>query len=201
MAAEREPVHFWDKLTALLADPAVDPPAEARAALVATLPAQMQTPAFRVRSRAGVGSLGKPRYVAIIEWRGGWMCREAKAVTPPATAFVAAKKTLEVSRMSEAVERAIRSPDPFYKPGATWVTRRLAPHCSRIELAHLASADVDRVLHAMGAEVANVHIGTKESAESIHQDLARRPANWLAEAARTMADVTERDWIDWRRVG
>ena len=200
MAAERDPIHFWTKLTALLAEPAVEPPDEAKAALVAALPGVGLTPTFRVRSQAGVGSLGKPRYVVIVEWCGGWICREAKAVTPPATAWVAGQTELGVSRMGEAVRRATRSPDPFYQPGPAWVTRRLAPHCSRIELAHLASGDVERVLHGMGAEVANVHLGTKEAAAVILRDLSQRPANWLMDGASTMADATEQDWAAWRRV-
>ena len=200
MAAERDPVHFWTKLTTLLADPAMDPPSEARAALLGALPGEGLTPAFRTRSQAGVGSLGKPRYVALVEWCGGWICREAKAVTPPATAWAAGQTEYGVSRSAEAVGRAIRSPDPFYRPGPAWVTRRLAPHCSRIELAHLASGDVERVLHGMGAELANVHLGTEEAAAAILQDLAQRPANWLTDAASIMADAIEKDWVDWRRV-
>ena len=200
MTAERDPVHFWTKLTTLLSDPAVDPPAEARAALLSALPGEGLTPAFRVRSQAGVGSLGKPRYVALVEWCGGWMCREAKAVTPPATAWATGQTEFGVSRMAEAVGRAIRSPDPFYRPGPAWVTRRLAPLCSRIELTDLATADVERVLHGMGAEAANVHSGTNSSSEAILRDLSRRPKNWLVDAASAMADAIEKDWVEWRRV-
>ena len=63
--------------------------------------------------------------------------------------------------MSEAAASAVRSPDPFYRPLTDWVTRRLAPQCSKIDLGVLAtSEDVLRVLWAMGGETANVHLGT-----------------------------------------
>ena len=88
--ASRTPiqVHFWTKLTKLLDNPAADPPApDARAATSARLPAGI-SPAFQFRSNAGMGSLGRPRFVALVEWAGGWVCREAKTAAPqPATAL------------------------------------------------------------------------------------------------------------------
>src|SRR5438105_4627348 len=81
----RRPVKFWKELTALLDDAPPDPPADAKAALVHGLPARGLASQFRVRPRVGMGSLGKPRYAALAEWAGGWVAREAKAATPPAT--------------------------------------------------------------------------------------------------------------------
>ncbi|MDB5310217.1 MAG: hypothetical protein JWO38_4419 [Gemmataceae bacterium] len=199
MAAERDPPHFWAKLTALLKDTPVDPPAEARAVLTQALPAEGLNPSFRTRPRAGVGSLGRPRYVALVEWRGGWVCREAKAAAPSATARVAGVTDPAANRMAEAVARAVRCPDPFYRPGPRWVVRRLAPRCSRVELTHLAAADAERVLQGMGAETANVHLGTPQAGEKIRRDLDRRPAGWLEPAARAAADAVENDWAEWRR--
>ena len=145
-----------------------------------------------------MGSLGKPRYVALSEWNGGWIVREAKAIAPPATDWLQGR-TRRRSRMSEAAASAVRSPDPFYRPGTDWVTRRLAPQCSKIDLGVLAtSEDVLRVLWAMGGETANVHLGTPGAARAIRRDLSRRPDKWLNEAARAMAKALLRDWLDWR---
>jgi hypothetical protein len=198
MAAERDPPHYWEKLTRLLHDPPADPPAGARAVLLGELPSKALAPAFRFRPKAGMGSLGKPRFVALAEWAGGWVCREVKAVTPPATAWAAGTAGAK-SRMAEVIAGSIRCPDPFYKPGPEWVVRRLAPRCSRIDLTALATADEERVLHGMGAETANVHLGTEGAAYPILRDLAARPDGWLADAARATAAAIEQDWKDWRR--
>jgi len=197
MSAEREPARFWDKLTKLLADPEPDVPADARAALLASFPAAPNVYDVRARSQVGMGSLGRPRYVAIAEWCGGLVAREIKTAAPPATAWV--NGSAIPPRAAEAVARAVRSPDPYYQPGPAWVVRRIAPRCSRIELASLPGVkDVDRVLHAMGAETANVHLGTPGTAPTILADLHTRPADWLETAARAMADQLEQDWAAWR---
>jgi hypothetical protein len=194
-AAGRDPVHFWAKLTQLLAEPAVEPPADVRAALAKDLPTDGLTPAFRFRAKAGMGSLGRPRFVALAEWRGGRVCREAKAIAPPATTWAAGATG---SKMVEAVAGAVRAPDPFYRPDGTWIVRRLAPHCSRIGLDSLCKADAGRMLGAMGAETANVHVGTPGAGDAILKDLAHRKDGWLEAAARAMTDATEKDWTAWR---
>jgi len=199
MAADRSPPRFWEKMTKLLSDSPVDLPPAAKTVLMRDLPNEGLDLAFRVRPLVGMGSLGKPRYVALAEWSGGWICREAKMVTPPATSWAAGATTSGGSRMAEAVEHAVRAIDPFYRPGSAWVVRRLAPHCSRIELTHLVGADLERVLHAMGAETANIHLGTSGTAGAILRDLEGRPEDWLKQAARTMADEIEGDWKKWRR--
>jgi hypothetical protein len=71
MAADRDPAAFWAKTTALLADPPVAVPDDARAALTAVLPSANLKVEYRARPRAGVGSLGRPRYVALTEGPAG----------------------------------------------------------------------------------------------------------------------------------
>jgi hypothetical protein len=197
LAAERDPLHFWTKLTKLLDDPAVEPPPDARAALLKELPSDELTPAFRFRPKAGMGSLGRPRFVALAEWRGGRVCREAKAITPPATVWAGATAAT-ASKMAEAVSKSVRAPDPFYRQEGGWVVRRLAPHCSRIGLDSLGKADAGRVLAAMGAETANVHLGTSGAGGEVLKDLAHRKDGWLEAAARAMTEATEKDWAAWR---
>ena len=124
-ADERDPAVFWRKLTKLLKDDPAGPPADARAALARAWPADDAATEYRFRGRAGMGSLGRRRYVALADWDGGWVCREAKATAPPATAWLARTERPE-TRMAEAVGRSIRCADPFYRPEGGWVTRRLA---------------------------------------------------------------------------
>jgi uncharacterized protein DUF2252 len=195
--AERDPVRFWKKLTRLLSNPSAEPPDIARDALLRDFPNLDATPELRVRPEVGMGSLGKPRYVALAEWNGGWVAREAKAVAPPATDWLAGRSEKR-SVMEEVAARAIRCPDPFYRPGRDWVVRRLAPHCSKIELAIVASSeDVLRLLWAMGGETANIHLGTPGARRAIVRDLSRRPKKWLNEAARAIAQAIVDDWRDW----
>ena len=71
------PEHFWAKLEALTPVPRV--PASARKAIEGLLPAKglRYSVAHRI---AGLGSLGRERYVATAEFHGGKIAREAKAL-------------------------------------------------------------------------------------------------------------------------
>ena len=53
------------------------------------------------------------------------------------------------------------------------------------------------LLHSMGFETANVHLGSRE-ARVMEADLKKRPANWLQQTARLMVDSTLEDWNRWR---
>ena len=198
MHGDREPAEFWEKLNGQLARPKGELPADVKEALEREMPTEGLSPRLRFRPRAGMGSLGKPRYVALARWNGSWAAREAKAMTPPATAW-ADGRTDAASLAAEAVGRAVRCPDPCYKPAAGWVLRRLGPRCSRIDLAHLRHhGDVPRLLRAMGAETANVHLGTAGAADAVLKDLDRRSDGWLADAARSLGRLVGRDWEAWR---
>jgi hypothetical protein len=77
--------------------------------------------------------------------------------------------------------------------------RRLAPDCSRIELASLLKTkDELKLLQAMGWETANIHLGTNRGAKSIQKDLRRRSARWLVKATSAMTKATIDDWKAWR---
>ena len=58
--------------------------------------------------------------------------------------------------------------------------------------------DVDQLLTAMGAETANIHLGTAGSGSAILKHLGKRKDGWLAEAAKAMAAVTTTDWTEWK---
>src|SRR6185312_11090227 len=148
---------------------------------------------------AGLGSLGRPRYVAIGIAGGGLLAREAKAVLPSAYAFALGADEKK-SFTGALAKRAIRSPDPFYRLHKRWLLRRLAPHCSKIEFTELPRRRDDlRLVKAMGRETANVHLGTPEAAAAIRRDLQRRKSGWLFDAASRMTTATLADWQDWRR--
>ena len=195
LGAERDPTRFWSKMQRL---PTVRPvPRKVRALLRARLPDPNAT--FRVAHRvAGLGSLGRPRYVALAEWNDGLVAREAKALMPSAARWARGKSKDKIL-YSEIVARSVRCPDPHVSAERGWLLRRLAPHCSRIELADIPKERDERhFLECMGRETANVHLGTPEAVGAIRSDLRRRNRGWLLAAAETMAAATLHDFKVWR---
>ncbi len=201
----RDPVRFWAKMDALPTLKA-EIPVSAVDAIAHLLP-DREIP-YRVAHRvAGLGSLGHARYVAIAEWHGGRIAREAKALAPSATYWA---ETLEKKKSQPAAEilyqtiinRAVRCPDPFVQLRGRWIVRRLGPHCSRIELAAVPAASVElRLIHAMGWETANVHLGTPSARKSILRHLNKHKGRWLHEAAELMLDAVRSDWEVWKKKG
>jgi hypothetical protein len=188
----RDPVEFWAALLTLR-------PATTGAphdALRSMMP-DPKLPYRVVRRVAGVGSLGRPRFVALAEWGGGLFAREAKAVVPSALVWARNRETRTTVAV-RLLKQAIRVPDPFYSIQADWVVRRLAPDCSRIELADLPGRrDEQKLLRVMGWEAANMHLATHRG--PIRADLRARPRRWLADAAMRMADAVGKDWRRWER--
>lgn len=199
MADDRNPAEFWKTLTKLMDDPAAEPTDAARLALLSDMPDQNLKPSIRFRPKVGMGSLGRPRYVALAQWAGSWIAREVKATIPPGTAF-ANQQTGRSSMQQEIIRRAIRCPDPYFRPDSYWTARRLSPRCSRIELSHFAGAkEMLIILQAAGAETANVHVGTPDITETILNDLESRKKDWLEDAAKKSAEAVEKEWKQWRK--
>ena len=137
--------------------------------------------------------------MALADWLGGMIAREAKPLAPSAWLWARGMK-LRAPRYSELTRRAVRVPDPFLAVHGEWLIRRLAPDCSRIELGSLPrGADESRLLWMMGWETANMHLGTPGQRRAILADLKSRKRTWLAKAAGRMALAVERDWRKWRK--
>jgi hypothetical protein len=148
---------------------------------------------------AGLGSLGRQRFLALSHSIGGNIAREAKAALPSAYGWATKARTEKL--FCEAIlQRSVRATDPFLEIDKGWILRRLGPHCSRIELSDFPRRrDELRILHAMGHETANVHFGTPSAISAIKRDLKRRGNRWLLESAKVMADAMLEDWKTWRR--
>lgn len=194
VARLHDPEAFWGKLEANPALRAV--PRTVRATLRRALP----DPGVRMRivhRVAGLGSLGRQRFVALGTWSGGRVAREAKALAPSACAF-AAGVTRHAPYYQAILRRSVRCVDPHVAVRGLWLVRRLAPDCSRIPLTALPrKRDEARLLWAMGWETANVHLGS--STVAVRADLRRRGKRWLRNAAVRMMEATEQDWRAWRR--
>jgi hypothetical protein len=197
--ADRDPAKFWAKLTKLLIGSEAELPASAKQALLLDLPDPALKPQFRFRPQIGMGSLGKPRYVALVEWAGGWIAREAKATTPPATQWLAGSQVAAVKLSEILANRSVRCADPFYRPAVDWITRRLAPRCSRIDLVQLTHAqEIALLLQAMGGETANMHLADRSAAALVLADLDKRGESWLEGVAHELAKQIECDWHEWQ---
>jgi hypothetical protein len=189
---------FWNHLRALPDAPPRWQP-HARRLLRATLPVSGLDVRF-VQRQAGAGSLGRVRLVALADWRGGMIAREAKPLAPSAWLWAQGPRLIP-PRYREIIARAVRVPDPFLSLHGKWLIRRLAPDGSRIELASLPrNRDEGRLLWMMGWETANMHLGSAKKVRPILADLDERNSSWLAGAAARMAQAVEQDWRGWRKV-
>jgi hypothetical protein len=191
----REPSLFWDKLKHQLT--ACSVPADALAALESKMPGNAKLKYRFGQRTAGQGSLGRPRFVAMADFCGGLVAREAKIALPSACVF-AGLSADERLYYNEILERAFRSRDPYVGVEGKWIVRSLSPDNSRIELTDLPhDRDEHLLLRAMGAETANIHLGTEGAATAILADLARRDSKWLRDAVKKMTGILRDDQEEW----
>ena len=108
-----------------------------------------------VRREAGLGSLGQQRFVAIAQWNGGCIAREAKATLPSSCVWLSGRAGRSQPYYREAITAAVRSRDPFQKIEGAWLIRRLSPDSTPIEIKDLPKKrDEQTLLYAMGTEAA-----------------------------------------------
>jgi Uncharacterized protein conserved in bacteria (DUF2252) len=151
-----------------------------------------------VHRLAGIGSLGRERITAIGSWRGAKVAREAKALAPSACMWAEGRSSPRRRWHRLLLSHPLRCPDPFAQIRGRWIIRRLAPDCARIALDGLRKAtDEQHLLRAMGWEVANVHLASRNGHE-IPKDLCRRVPRWLQDATDAVLDAVERDYKIWR---
>jgi Uncharacterized protein conserved in bacteria (DUF2252) len=194
LGAEHEPIHFWSKLAKL---PRVTPPKRIQRLLQRSLPESAAEIEFSHRI-AGVGSLGRPRYVATASCNGGLVAREAKPWLPSAWGW-AQGRPKERAYSVHLLKHSVRQHDPYYAVENEWVVRRLAPHCGRIDLADLPKKRDERlILKAMGRETANLHLATSDQRKKVLRDLTGREPDWLLAAAQVMSRATKQDWEIFR---
>jgi hypothetical protein len=193
----RDPVVFWQKIQAC---PKYKGklPHDVLKLIQESLPFRAND--YQLKSRiAGLGSLGHPRVMAVVNWHDAHIVREAKQLTPSAWIWARNLKTSEVLSHT-LIDTAIRIRDPHVRFAEHWLVRRLAPDCSRIEISTLPQErDEERLLYYMGWETANIHLGSERAIPPLKRDLAKRRNRWLHKAAKSMLKVTLDDWKFWRR--
>lgn len=151
--------------------------------------------AFRVFRRvAGAGSLGRLRLLALAEWRGAAVLREAKALAPSAWLLTQGGREKRTAAR-HAATGAFRAPDPWMAWDDDIVVRRLSPNNRKIEAATdgmiLLRPDM---LAAMGHDLASIHLGAGKQASDIDAYLATEPDGWLANAAASMSEAVRADY-------
>jgi len=196
------PDDFWKKLNRRPSANG-EVPADAKRALKQTLPHEIRDYKIVLR-KAGLGSLGQKRFVAIAEWDGGCIAREAKEMVPSSCVWLnghagSSRAADNNPYYERAIKGAVRAHDPFQKTIGRWIIRRLSPDSNPVEIACLPKKrDEEVLLQAMGTEAANVHLGNSHRVKDILKDLHQRKSNWLRTAAKDMAKAIEKDWKDYR---
>jgi hypothetical protein len=183
---------FWQGIDALHA---VEPPTAVRAALLCSLPNGAANVRF-ARRTAGEGSLGRPRFVAIADWRGGRVLREAKALVPSAWDWAHGSPS-SVSRFADLAMAATRAPDPYMNVAGAFVIRRLASDSRKAELGDEAGADLrEGLLEAMGREIGSLHAATAD-VPAVQNDLRKRDPDWLHTASKIAEAAVTDDFKSW----
>jgi len=183
----RDPVEFWDKLEHLPPYTA-KPPEEVRKLLEKSLPSAKQEYLLKKRI-AGLGSLGHPRILALSSWQGAFIAREAKGIRTSAAAWCRGISSENIYG-AKLVDCAIRVKDPCVRFHGHWLVRRLAPDCSRIELASLPEGrDEARLLYDMGWETANMHFGSPNAVPKVKRDLAAHRCRILRDGDTAMGNA------------
>jgi hypothetical protein len=168
-------------------------PRSAWDALRRAMPPDVQS--FRIGRRdAGLGSLGRQRFTAVVaDWHGGILAREAKALAPSAWRWWTREGAATMTSLYETViGLGVRSPDPWvFVSGEEerWLVRRLAPDSGRVKLTSLPKDGEleDDLLRAMGRETANVHVPLGNVWADFEGRTTKDP-DWLFDAARRMAE-------------
>ena len=194
VVSEKERAEFWKKIEAASAEPA---PPRYRKALAASMP-ERPTAMKTARRTAGVGSLGRPRWIGAAEWRGAPVVREAKAVLTSSWHRASGRGDGKI-RCGEIADGRYRAPDPWYRITDGLIIRRLSPNNRKIEVGDKAVAAMSpRMLETMGLELANVHLGTSNDRDAIERDLKRQKRGWLVASAKKMANTIKREFNEWQ---
>jgi hypothetical protein len=198
----RQPAAFWPRLEAKTTRLRGAPPDSVRKALAKILPDGAEPRYCVLKTPKGLGSLGRHRYLALVDWQGGKMAREAKAVVASACLWAKGKgeRAGEGNPWLEKIVRsAVRCADPYYEVRRGWLVRRLGPDCSRIDIDELAHhEDLASLLYCMGQETANIHLGTPKGRKRIRESWSQFPPDWLETAAHQMLKLSLKDWNRFR---
>jgi hypothetical protein len=190
----RDPDRYWKKLEQYA--PCKDTlPRKAQRLLQWKIP-QEAAPLRVIHRSSGLGSLGRCRWTALYEHGDSYIAREVKARAPSAWCWAQDARG-NAGDLPAVWAGSRRINDPFMHATRRWIVRRIAPDCSRIELAELPRRkDVAHLLHAMARDTANIHLGSGVAGK-IRRHLQSLPRGWLLQAAQRMARHVRAEHRQW----
>jgi hypothetical protein len=186
---------FWTEVDDY---PDGDPPEPVARALLASVPDGASLQRFATRVKGG-GSLGRPRFVLVANWRGGRIVREAKALVPSAWHWASGAVAKPI-RFIDLARGSHRSPDPWLEVRNDYVLRRVAADSRKVNLADNDGSEMNaQLLTAMGFDLGALHAASQGAASNIRDDLIHRPTGWLNESAKAAVHAFEEDYAGWAR--
>jgi hypothetical protein len=193
--AERS--RFWEKMEKL-AKSTKRPPNEYVRTLTGALPESGLDVRYGART-AGLGSLGRPRWLGIAQWRGGPVVREAKAALPSAWTLPSGRRR-QPMYCAEIATARFRAPDPWYRLVGDIVVRRLSPNNRKLDAAEFPLNLTNRkMLRLMGRELGAVHVGIEDRRAAVQRDIEARDSEWLRSAIHRAAEFVRDEHREWRK--
>ena len=193
--SERERRRFWKKMDRLRKDSRI--PDRYRKPLEGRVPRRVLTYEKFARRAAGTGSLGRPRWVGLGNWRGGRFVREAKAI---AVGLVSRAPATASARTAARCSRPAGSAPPI--PGIrciTVVVRRLSPNARKIEVRIIPTTwPIPRCSEPWGTSSPTSISVSADVSKAIRSDLDHRGNRWLLRSAETAAEFVSADFKEER---
>ena len=194
----RDPEAYWQKLAKL-------PPLQngIRASAVRVIKEMFPEPGmpYHIAHRsAGLGSLGRERFVAIALYHGGHIAREAKALAPSAGVWASGDRGTARILYQRLLNRAIRlsrslrgpeGPLDRAAPGAGLLRASKWDRCRSSATKSNCCAPWDMKRPTCTSALLRRKADSERSEEA--------PACWLHHAAHQMAAAVMEDWEEWRK--
>jgi hypothetical protein len=153
----------------------------------------------------GLGSLGHDRFFSYTEHQGGPIAAEGKSVALSAAVWAngQAKGELHIDKLLRAEARPF-NPSTMIRDG--WLIRPLMSDCGMIDLSLLnvdtdptvVNLDQDRLLTAMGFEIANLHL-LSTPADRLKKAVSEFRVPAFRKTTENMIDLTRADYKAWRK--
>ncbi len=186
--------NFWREINAC---PDVPRDPDLVAAFERSFPDPQAIVSKYAKRTSGGGSLGRPRFIVVANWRGGLIVREAKALTPSAWNWAHDTMSAE-NQFLDLAQGPHRAPDPYLTTHDKFIFRRLAADSRKIDMRDIAGADLPpKLLRAMGFDLGSIHAADPRSVE-IPRHFDGLPQGWLHAAAKEAAVFVEQDFAEWR---
>jgi len=196
IVSDKERAKFWKTVSEAKAKTV---PIRYRRALADAMP-EAPLPFKTARRSAGTGTLGRPRWTAVADWRGAPVVREAKALLTSAWCRQPGMRTRKI-RVGEIASGCFRALDPWFQVNGSIAVRRLSPNNRKIEIEESSGSLLQSdMFRSMGFELANVHLGTEDRRAAISRDLVNRKRGWLYASAKKACDAVTRDFADWKLI-